>query len=737
MAVLPNSKSNISRQIELIIRKINSLATLPCVLVSAVKMLNKNQNSPELEAIINSEPTLCAMFMQYAAKKTPECKDLDFSSSTSIKSMSPQEIRNVIMSAKIYPNLAEDKTPVRFDLVKFAILTAIASRQIALIADSKLSDMAYKAGLLSNIGKFVLDDTMPKSFEKITAEAKNFGEKDVNTERKYLGIDHIIIGKRLAEKWQFPSAITNAIWMHRSDEEVIESTLEQNNLALIVRLGYLIAKNTQIADCGSYEPSIISEEILKSLSLEKSQISEIQKSLNENLNKQIALVNLDSKHISQNYNETVWDFASKLAKDNATLEQQNIKLSQSWTNMNFANEFLAEISSTSQPADIAISLAKNLNKFYSAAPIAICLIRPSQGDILDTITMNSQGNCDFSMINCPDIEQLLVPKLEKECKIIVPNNDYEWLFNQLEIKFDISKTRMFPILIANKSVAIIVCQFAYMPSNMEHFDRISSAAALAGHTICFAYSCQSQQRLAEEFSALLLRLGNIKEKLSKTQSVDSLVELAGGAAHELNNPITVVSGRIQMLLSEEKNETTKQTLSLIKEKTEEISNIVSDLMLFAKPQSPDFRLISPAVLIDSAVDIARTKLGAENAQVEIENLDNLRDVNIDTSQISNAIANLIANAYDSYHDTGGIIRITGAEQSENSVRIQIIDQGCGMSDDTLQKVFQPFFSGKPAGRKRGMGLSHTLRLLQINNGSIHLSSKIGQGTTATVMLPCK
>jgi two-component system NtrC family sensor kinase len=69
--------------------------------------------------------------------------------------------------------------------------------------------------------------------------------------------------------------------------------------------------------------------------------------------------------------------------------------------------------------------------------------------------------------------------------------------------------------------------------------------------------------------------------------------------------------------------------------------------------------------------------------------------------------------------------------------VQIIDTGCGMDPETVQKVTRPFFSAKVAGRKRGMGLAYAARFIQLNKGSLNISSEAGSGTTVTICLPCK
>jgi signal transduction histidine kinase len=112
------------------------------------------------------------------------------------------------------------------------------------------------------------------------------------------------------------------------------------------------------------------------------------------------------------------------------------------------------------------------------------------------------------------------------------------------------------------------------------------------------------------------------------------------------------------------------------------------------------------------------------------------DVFVDSGQIVSAIANVIANAVESYSDKIGPIKIT-AETSGSFVKLQVKDLGCGMDAQTLQKATYPFFSAKPAGRRRGMGLAYTARFIQLNEGLLNIESEPGEGTTVTIYLPRK
>jgi len=101
------------------------------------------------------------------------------------------------------------------------------------------------------------------------------------------------------------------------------------------------------------------------------------------------------------------------------------------------------------------------------------------------------------------------------------------------------------------------------------------------------------------------------------------------------------------------------------------------------------------------------------------------------------MANVICNSLESYTGEIGPITITADAEGDERVRLKISDQGCGMDAETVRKATQPFFSARPAGRKRGMGLAYATRLIQLNKGTLQITSQPNSGTTVTISLPCK
>jgi signal transduction histidine kinase len=157
-------------------------------------------------------------------------------------------------------------------------------------------------------------------------------------------------------------------------------------------------------------------------------------------------------------------------------------------------------------------------------------------------------------------------------------------------------------------------------------------------------------------------------------------------------------------------------------------------MDFANPKEPDTKRTKILDLIEAAVELSQKKKDIKKFEVKYKSVDKLGDVNVDGEQVIKAICNIIYNAVESYKD-GGLVQFNGGcIQPEGKVVFEIVDKGCGMDELTVARAVEPFFSSKPAGRQRGMGLTQARRLVEVNNGSIHISSEPGKGTVVTVVL---
>ena len=142
-----------------------------------------------------------------------------------------------------------------------------------------------------------------------------------------------------------------------------------------------------------------------------------------------------------------------------------------------------------------------------------------------------------------------------------------------------------------------------------------------------------------------------------------------------------------------------------------------------------------ALLIQKAIEKTCKACGLKSIEAEVAGADSCGDVYVDINQTTQALSCILINALQSYKDENGPVWIECSQTEDNGAIVVIRDQGCGMDPVTLEKATQPFFSFRPAGRRRGMGLAQAQRLLSLNRSTIKLASEPDKGTTVTVTFP--
>jgi len=752
---MPDEPANttVAQQVELATGRLDSLSTLPCVAAQFFPRLLQDQFSPSaLVDIIESDPALTARILSLIEQRGVSLPDGRFSLRQALDKLPAHDVRDAVLSIKVLGAVGFDdgtdrgRVTAKKGLLLHSLAVACCAKDIAEIASPQMdSQLAYCAGLLHDIGKLALKETMPKSFARMVEEAKSTKKCSRVIEQKHLGTDHTIIGKHLAQKWQLPNLIVLAIWLHHSQTVTISEDIPEARIAAVVQLADSIAHQSGIGQSGSFDLPEPVEPIAQWLAISPDQLQQVRRKLPETIGQKTKILGLDSPKAGANYCEIVHTAAAQLARQHTELSGENRRLQSDSSHLDFITDFLLGINPISGAADIAENFAARWQKFYQTGMVCLYLAPSVGSQRLEAVVVENLSQSRMVCLNAP-AETSVIPKtIANNFAILNAYDHTDWLFEQLDVDFDVERTKLLPLLSGGKAVGAIAFELHY-PDDAELFEeKFRTSASIAGAVLGMAMAQQRQQHFAERFAPLICvpaERGPSKPKNTQTRaapaenSLNALAEIAAGAAHELNNPLSVISGRAQLLAETESDQEKKRILEQIYENAREASAIIEDLMSFAEPPQPRAAKTDVKQILDESIQLARQKI--EHIDVQIAVAEGLESVFVDSAQVVSAIANVISNAVESYGDKPGPIKITAdAGESGDSVKLQISDVGCGMDAQTVQKATQPFFSVKAAGRKRGMGLAYVVRFIQLNKGSLSIASEPGRGTTVTVCLPMK
>lgn len=731
-----------AHKVELVIRRLESLSILPSVAAQFFSRLLQPRFSPSAIAdFIELDPALAAKTLSLIHKQDLDLSGEKFLLRQALDKLPDHLIRDVFFSLKALGTFdSNDEVAfLRKEQTLHAIAVASCAEDIAEVIfphiDTKL---VHYAGLLHDIGKFALQEAMPKSFAHIIEAARSTGSSACATEQKHLGIDHTILGKRLAQKWDLPEQIILAIWLHHSDAASISESIPEARIAQVVQLADSIARESGLGQSGSFDSPEPAEQIAQSLSMGFEQLERVRRKLPDTVRQKSEVLGLDLPNAAATYCDIMHTNAARLVHEQTELSLENRKLQSASSHFDFTKDFLLSINSADSAIDIAENFAVRWQKFYQTGMVCLYLTPQAGSQSLEAVLVENLSRTKQVYLNVPAETPAIPRVIARDFAILDAHDFVEWLFGQLDVDFDSNQTKLMPLLSDGRAVGVILFELRY-PADVELFqDKFETTISIVGSVLDVACSAAKQQRFVEQIVRLRVKSGETKVLDAIDKSMDALVEMAAGAAHELNNPLSVISGRAQFLNQAEIVQEKRQALTQIQENAGKISSIIEELMNFARPPEPRPVQVDVKQILDEAVQLTIQKTGVEHINIQTEVDEDLKSVFVDSAQIVSSIANVLSNAIESYTGTLGPIKVTAAaDESGNFVKLQISDLGCGMDTQTLEKATQPFFSAKPAGRKRGMGLAYAQRIIQLNKGQLRIISQPGSGTTVTIVLPCK
>ena len=249
----------------------------------------------------------------------------------------------------------------------------------------------------------------------------------------------------------------------------------------------------------------------------------------------------------------------------------------------------------------------------------------------------------------------------------------------------------------------------------------------------------TQRKLAEE------QVLQQAAELQRAAQLSFVGELAAGLAHEIKNPLAGIQGGVDILIRRrDKNDPEREALEGMRHEVARIDNTVRALLDRARPRLVSVRSTSLTDIVRRAVDLARAQSTNAAAQgravsIEFEPPADPITIHIDPAQIEDAVLNLIINAIEAVDSDGKVeIRVAlsqndRTEELEDEAIVEVSDNGRGISEDDLARIFNPFFTTRPGGT--GLGLPAVRRIARLHGGTVDVSSSVGQGSTFTLRLP--
>ncbi|OGP87986.1 MAG: hypothetical protein A2031_07050 [Deltaproteobacteria bacterium RBG_19FT_COMBO_43_11] len=227
---------------------------------------------------------------------------------------------------------------------------------------------------------------------------------------------------------------------------------------------------------------------------------------------------------------------------------------------------------------------------------------------------------------------------------------------------------------------------------------------------------------------------NLEKKLFESEKLAALGQLSAGIAHEVRNPLSSIKMSLQILekrINPAGNDLKR--FKIAEKEVEHLEALVNNVLVFAKPMDPKKTSADLAKVLDHAIAMAEKGIADKKIVLQTE-YDNVPPVIIDAAMMGGAFLNIIRNAMEAVEEQGNIlVALNYSDDTQQSIIVQITDNGCGIDEEDMPHIFNPFFTVKKYGT--GLGLSQVKKIIDLHQGTIDIVSKKNEGTTVRIVLP--
>lgn len=203
-------------------------------------------------------------------------------------------------------------------------------------------------------------------------------------------------------------------------------------------------------------------------------------------------------------------------------------------------------------------------------------------------------------------------------------------------------------------------------------------------------------------------------------------------AHEVRNPLNNITLSVEQMQHEIKEENVQLYLNIINRNSKRISDLISELLYTSRPAENTLENQGLQHIVDDVINISLDRLTLKRIKLNINYPDSLLQILADREKLKLALLNIVINAIEAMEAEKGLLSISVHESGKNAV-LSISDNGSGISEENISRLFEPYFTQKRNGV--GLGLTFTLNILQAHKATIEVSSEIGKGTTFTIQFP--
>jgi len=656
----------------------------------------------------------------------------------------------------------------RYEFWLHSLATACAARRIAQALERQANgpaidpEEAFVLGLTHDVGRVALAALMPKSYARVLRRSSGDSADVIDVERAVLGLDHAVAGRRLATRWRLPRRFAECAWLHHLPPDSLPPAVAAGRHVQIVQLANVLTKEQSIGLCCGRPSPAASHELSQRLGLGDETHIGIAEAIEHDLETNAAWLSSERPASPEARFREAASADLRLAEATAALRERDRRLERKARYLAAIKEFNAAVPQASIH-DLCAVGAEVLAEVLAVQAVVVFVpgedgasMNVGWFDGLRHAAVEQRPACAEDL--GPDIQ----PLWSNAGSIALPGREFEDVVDRFRPILGAGPIWLLPISARRSAqhlrddpaekhaAALFAADQDRLACIRAESEEIPALCAVIGTAIDRARQWASAGLLAEEIAEAGRRAVSAQKNGIPIKTMDIVAAMAAGAAHEMNNPLSVISGRAQLMrrhlqgsqadrsgdIGPAAADPMIEALDEIVRQSAACSRVVSELLEAAEGSPGNLEPVRLTELLAPLAAELESEGLLDGDCLSLELPRHLPDVWFDRGRLSRIFRELVTNSVEASDPDGPRLAVKiEAVLTEDSMVVRLTDNGRGMTAEVLDRALDPFFSHRPAGRGRGLGLFSVRRWLQLAGGDIRIRSRPAAGTTIEMRIP--
>ncbi|MHC4127574.1 MAG: HDOD domain-containing protein [Planctomycetota bacterium] len=741
---MTHPQSHQVRRVELILQQLESLPTLSPIAVRLLQLTTaEDADAKEVIQLVSSDPALAARVLKLCRCHARGRASIVTSVDRAVLLLGFEAVRCAVLSVQVFelfdglPSAGGEvhgQQPVfnRHMFWEHSLAVAVACELI--VESTRLRGRidrseAYISGLLHDLGQLALHLIMPSSFDRVAELAEGQGVVLDQACRRLIGIDSHTAGKRLAEHWHLPNSLGDVLWLHGQPFNTLPD-LPHRDIIEVVSLADAVVRRQHITTVGHGPRAEDLGVMCGHLGIDEAVVDEIVPKLHDEVRVRAEALGLNVHTTSEMLLQSISRANEVLGRLNATIRQRAGAADAQAKVLRAIADFHAEAMPGGSLSTVLGKVVRSVAATFAEGFFGM-LYQARVSEPWQFFQFSSDGRVLRSDLIERPFSTAAVEDLGDDMHVSMKALGLlPWLSDFLGDADNLQEVRLLALKCGWGVSAVLLHEYP-VDDRAERL-HLEALSRTWGAAIAAAAQHQGAKRLGEELAETNRMLTDTQDELARSKAMAAAGEIAAGAAHEMNNPLAIISGRSQLLVQRLEDPELKAMAGQIVQRSHELSDMITAMRSISEPASPNMRPVDLGDLLRALVNEICRK-NTENRELTLALEEDLPQVNVDPSQIARAVQELIRNAFEADPSAEVVVRVQ-IDGLDDRLRIQVTDNGPGLSEHTLAHAFDPFFSDKPAGRQPGLGLALARRFVEAHHGRLTLGNGPAGGAVATIWL---